>query len=465
MSRARRPLRILAGTASAAVLALTAVSGSATLAVEHLQSNVTTIDISDQVGQRAVEYGDLSSGSVTILLMGSDGRTGRGNTAYGYFDGARSDTTMLVHVYPDRRSALVVSIPRDTVMSLPSCVGPDGRRHGAVRARFNAAFDRGGPGCTVKAVESLSGLRIDHFVVLDFNGFKRTISALGGVEVCLNHPLQDARSGVDLPAGRTRVSGEQALAFVRVRHSIGDGSDISRINRQQLFLSSMIQEVSRSGLLTDPVRLWRVLDESTRSLAMDPGMADPRGVLALASSLVSIRPDDITFVTLPWLPSGDGSTVVADSARAAAIWEAIAADAPWPPPPTRGTDGRRLTVPPTGITVDVHNATGLAGRATAAGGDLRRQGFGVGTVDATAQRAQATTIRHSRAHREAARTLQAAIPGSVLVEDPRLGQSLDLTLGVDFRSVAAIRVRTPRVAAEPAGPSQPTSAAQDICTG
>ena len=258
VSRRHRSLRVLAGVASAGVLVGTVLAGSATIAADHLTDNVTTIDISHQVGERPVDYGDLESGPVTILVMGSDQRTGKGNKGYGNFEGARSDTTMLVHVYPDRESAVVLSIPRDTVTDLPSCQGADGQTLGPIRERFNTAFDRGGPGCTVKAVEQLTGLRVDHFVVLDFNGFKKTIDALGGVEVCLTRPLQDRQSGVDLPAGRTRVTGEEALGFVRVRHNIGDGSDIGRINRQQLFLSSLIQEVSSSGLLTDPLRVWRV---------------------------------------------------------------------------------------------------------------------------------------------------------------------------------------------------------------
>ena len=285
--------------ASAGALALTVAAGSATVAVGQLEDNVTRIDISEQVGERPVDYGDLSEGPVTFLLMGSDQRTGKGNKGYGNFEGARSDTTMLLHIYPDRESAVVVSIPRDTIVDLPSCKNADGRVLPATRDRFNAAFDRGGPGCTVKTVEAMTGLTVDHFVVLDFNGFKKTIDALGGVEVCLTRPLQDSKSGVDLPAGRTRVSGEEALSFVRVRHNIGDGSDISRINRQQIFLSSLIQEVTGSGLLTDPLRVWRVLSESSKSIATDKALADSDGLLALAASVSGLRPKDISFVTLP----------------------------------------------------------------------------------------------------------------------------------------------------------------------
>jgi LCP family protein required for cell wall assembly len=464
VSGRHRVLRVLAGLASGAVLATTIAAGSVTVAANHLESNVTTIDISDQVGYRAVDYGSLGSGPVTILLMGSDARTGKGNKGYGFFEGARSDTTMLVHVYPDRDSAVVVSIPRDTVIDLPSCTDAEGNRVPGTRDRFNLAFDNGGPGCTVKAVEKMSGLTIDHFVVLDFNGFKRTIDALGGVEVCLTRPLKDYKSGIDLPAGRTRVTGEDALGFVRVRSNIGDGSDISRINRQQLFLSSLIQEVTDSGLLRNPVRVWRVLDESSKSIATDPAMADVRGVAALAGSLAGLRPNDITFVTLPWLPSGDGATILPDQPKAEAIWQALAQDEPWPPKPTRGADGKKLTVAPGRIVVDVHNATGEKGAAALAGRDLAEQGFGVGIVNSRDTVRATTVIRHDPDQFEAARTLQAAVPGSVLREDPGAGSALDLTLGSDYAGVDTIRVKSPSKSTANAD-SQASTADQDICTG
>lgn len=434
------------------------------MAMNHLQSNMTTIDISDQVDPRPTKTAEPTpdgrdSSGLTIVLMGSDQRTGSGNHGYGYFDGARSDTTMVLHIYPGRQSAVVVSVPRDTVMDLPRCVGKNGKRLPAVRTRFNEAFNRGGPGCTVKAVEALSGLTVDHFVVLDFNGFKRAINALGGVEVCLTHPLKDAKSGVDLPAGRTRVKGEDALSFVRVRHNIADGSDISRINRQQLFLSSMVQEVTDSGLLTDPVRLWRVLNETSKSLATDPGFAHPKAILALATSLMGIGPEDVTFVTLPWRPSGDGATVVVDQARSAPMWRAIRKEHPWPAPPTKGVDGKRLKVAPASIRVDVHNASGTDGEGSRAADALIRQGFRIGVINARSTAVRATTIRYAPSQRQAARTLQAAVKGARIVEDDRLGQRLDLTLGGSYSGVATIRVRASGSSAQGA------TAAQDICTG
>ena len=455
----------MAGLASAGALALTLAAGSATVAVGQLEENVTTVDISDQVGERPVDHGDLSAGPVTFLLMGSDQRTGTGNKSYGYFEGARSDTTMLLHVYPDRESAVVVSIPRDTIVDLPSCKDADGQTVPPVRDRFNVAFDRGGPGCTVKTVEDMTGLTIDHFVVLDFNGFKKTIDALGGVEVCLTRPLQDDKSGIDLPAGRTRVDGEDALAFVRVRNNIGDGSDISRIDRQQIFLSSLIQEVTGSGLLTDPLRIWRVLNESSKAVATDKALADSEGLISLATSLSGLRPKDISFVTLPWLPNADGATIVADQPKADAMWAAIADDKPWPPPPTKGVDGKKLTEAPAESVVDVHNATGVEGQGSGAAEDLAAQGFRIGVIDAREEVSTRTVIRHSPDRLEAARTLQAAVPGSVLREDADRGTRLDLTLGESYDGVEAIRVKASTTGSGAGGNQPSTTAAQDICTG
>ena len=420
------------------------------------------------MGERPVDYGDLSEGPVTFLLMGSDQRTGKGNKGYGNFEGARSDTTMLLHIYPDRESAVVVSIPRDTIVDLPSCKDADDRVLPATRDRFNAAFDRGGPGCTLKTVEAMTGLTVDHFVVLDFNGFKKTIDALGGVEVCLTRPLQDSKSGVDLPAGRTRVSGEDALSFVRVRHNIGDGSDISRINRQQIFLSSLIQEVTGSGLLTDPLRVWRVLQRvvevdrdghrrwptPTASWRWRPACRDCDRRTSRSSPC-------------PWLPNADGATIVADQPKADAIWAALADEKPWPPPPDQGRGRREAHRDPRPDPAWT-STTRPASRARAPGppSDLAAQGFGIGVINAREKVSSATTIRHAPDQLEAARTLQAAVPGSVLREDPEPGFAPGPDPRRDLRrGRRRSGSRRPKTGSGVGGNQPSTTAAQDICTG
>jgi hypothetical protein len=261
------------------------------------------------------------------------------------------------------------------------------------------------------------------------------------------------------------VSGEEALSFVRVRHNIGDGSDISRINRQQIFLSSLIQEVTGSGLLTDPLRVWRVLSESSKSIATDKALADSDGLLALAASVSGLRPKDVSFVTLPWLPNADGATIVADQPKADAIWAALADEKPWPPPPTKGADGEKLTETPDQILVDVHNASGVDGQGSRAAQDLASQGFAIGVVNARQKLAGTTTIRYGPDQLEAARTLQAAVAGSVLREEPDRGTRLDLTLGETYDGVQEVRVKAPRTGSGVGGNQPSTTAAQDICTG
>jgi LCP family protein required for cell wall assembly len=464
----RRIIRAGLAVLSAGALALTVAAGSATMAVNKLQDNVEQVDISQQVGPRPVDYGEMATGPLNILLMGSDKRTGKGNTGYGYFDGERSDTAMLLHLYPDRRSAVIVSIPRDTVTDIPECVDRDGNTVPASVGRFNGAYTIGGPGCTIKTLERMSGLRINHFVVLDFNGFKRSVSALGGVEVCLNNPIDDPSSDIHLPAGRTRISGDVALDFVRVRHGIGDGSDIGRIARQQLFLTSMIKEVTSSGLMTDPVRLWNVLDETTKSIKTDKTMADPRELIALAGSLGYIKPGDINFVTLPWYSNNDGATVSEDKALSAPMWKAIRHEQAWPPPPSKGVDGERLTVKPSEITVEVRNGTGTSGQATQAAKDLSEQGFTAWANKVIGTRTT-TRISYNPAQLEAARTVQAALPGSHLHEDPELGTELVVRLGADYSGVAELNVRPPKVERDltPTDGTKDdgiTNAGDDICT-
>ncbi|MGA0065592.1 MAG: LCP family protein, partial [Candidatus Nanopelagicales bacterium] len=238
--------RILLAIAAAAVLVMSLAGVGIQVASSRLESNITAVDISTTTGRDHVpvevidEQGNYQA--INILLMGSDSRQGQTTKKYGDPDvmtGERSDTTILLHVSADRTFATAVSIPRDTWVMLPEC-DRDGETVGAFEAKFNTAFEIGGPGCTVKLVEQMSGVRIDNFAVIDFEGFKQVVDAMGGVEVCLKEPASDPSSKLELPAGTSLVNGEQALSFVRARKTLSDGSDLSRIKRQQAFLSSMI---------------------------------------------------------------------------------------------------------------------------------------------------------------------------------------------------------------------------------
>ncbi|MEV6680937.1 LCP family protein [Streptomyces erythrochromogenes] len=245
----------------------------------------------------------LATGAQNILLIGSDSRAGKGNAGYGEDKGTqRSDTTILLHLPKDRRSATAVSIPRDLMTEIPSCLQPDGSRTGASFAQFNWAFEWGGAACTIRTVEKLTGIRIDHHMVIDFSGFKRMVDAVGGVEVCLKEPIDDVQAKLKLPAGPQTLRGEQALGFVRARHSLGNGSDTERMERQQQFLGSLVKKVQSNGVLLNPARLYPLLDAATSSLTTDPGLASLRNMYELVRGVRGIPTHRVTFLTVPRRP-------------------------------------------------------------------------------------------------------------------------------------------------------------------
>ncbi|GAB2872677.1 LCP family protein [Streptomyces deserti] len=235
-----------------------------------------------------------------ILLIGSDSRSGDENRRYGRDSGTeRSDTTILLHLSGGRRSATAVSIPRDLMVDVPGCRRPDGSRSEPTFAMFNYAFQVGGSACTIRTVEKLTGIRIDHHVVVDFHGFKEMVDAVDGVQVCLKEPVDDKAAKLKLPAGRVTLNGEQALGYVRARKSLGNGSDTDRMERQQRFLGALVNKVQSDGVLLNPVKLYPVLDAATSSLTTDPALASLRGLYELVRGLRDIPTERVQFLTVP----------------------------------------------------------------------------------------------------------------------------------------------------------------------
>lgn len=242
----------------------------------------------------------LVKGAMNLLLIGSDTRAGEGNRRYGQDSGTeRSDTTILLHLSAGRRSATAVSLPRDLMVDVPACLRRDGSRTEPMFAMFNYAFQAGGSACTIRTVEKLTGIRIDHHMVVDFNGFKEMVDAVDGVEICLKEPIRDKDAKLRLPAGRVTLDGEQALGYVRVRKSLGDGSDTDRMNRQQRFLGALVSKVRSNDVLLNPVKLYPVLDAATSSLTTDPGLASLRGLYDLARGVRDIPTERVQFLTVP----------------------------------------------------------------------------------------------------------------------------------------------------------------------
>ncbi|RBL85213.1 LytR family transcriptional regulator, partial [Streptomyces cavourensis] len=272
---------------------------------------------------------DVDDGSQDILVLGSDSRSGD-NGEYGTDEGgARSDTAMVVHVDKGHKSASVVSIPRDTLVERPACESDTTGEAvpAAHRAMFNTAYEVGGPACAVKTVESLSGIRMDHYVEVDFTGFKKLIDELGGVEITTNTAINDSKSHLDLEPGTHTLDGEESLGLVRTRKSVGDGSDLGRIQLQQAFIKALIKQAKSVGIFSSPQKLFGLADAATKALTTDAGARLAHlagGVRPLAERH---RPGSMETVMLPVAyDKADPNRVVAAEPQAGQLWKALRED-------------------------------------------------------------------------------------------------------------------------------------------
>ena len=283
---------------SAVVLAL--VTGLGTVYfVRHLNGNIEGISL-DELGDEQPERLYKGNGEpLNILVMGDDTREGAGNAIDGESGGGGSDTTILVHISADRSRAYAVSIPRDSIVDRPE-VGCDSPAETEVM--WNAAYSVGGPVCTVAQLQENAELPVDHFIVVDFNGFGDMVDAVGGVPVCVPEDLVDREHGIFVPAGDPSVlTGDEALDYVRAR-SVGElaqRNDISRIRRQQTFIAALVREVKSAGTLTRPDKVISFLDAATRSLTTDDELDSVTRMGRIAMQLKSVGLDKIQFVTLP----------------------------------------------------------------------------------------------------------------------------------------------------------------------
>ncbi|MFI9203293.1 LCP family protein [Streptomyces sp. NPDC053048] len=297
----RRWLRRLALGLALLVLV---VAGIGWVLYERLNSNITTDTETAEELRRWEKQrpSALVAGAQNILIIGSDTRSGSGGR-YGEDSGTqRSDTTILLHVAADRNSATAVSLPRDLMAKIPSCRRPDGTYTNERFAQFNWAYELAGTACTIRTVENITQIRIDHHIVVDFMGFKGLVDAIDGVEVCLKRPVEDREAKLRLPAGRQVLHGEQALGYVRARYSLGDGSDTERMGRQQLFLGALVQEMQSDGVLLNPARLYPVLDAATKSLTTDGGLDSIKKMYDLVRTVRGIPTERVQFLTVPRKP-------------------------------------------------------------------------------------------------------------------------------------------------------------------
>ena len=456
-----------------------------------LTGNIHRLDISGALGQRPQQQATTDAVTnlppLNIMVMGSDSRSGGGfgktATEYGS-TGARSDTNLVVHLSADRKSAIVVSIPRDSMTKAPrDCKNKQDTVQNGVMRQWNQNFTLGGPACTIRTFEGLTNIYINHFVVIDFRGFERMVNALGGVTVCTPQPINDKDSHLTLPAGRSKINGKQALGYVRVRKTIGDGSDLGRIDRQQAFMSSVVQEATKSSLLLRPDRLFRFLDAATQSTTTDMDIGQMKD---LAQSLRAIGMDQIRFVKLPTTTYPPDPNRVQWTPAAETLWASMREDKPLPgttrpsgttsatasPTPTTP----KLTVSPRDIQVRVTNDSGVPGLAKQDAAALTVQGFTVSSyVTGTGAPTHGVVVRYGPGMADAARTVAAVFPGAQTREDQLLGSTIELSMGLDSPNPVEIPNRLgsqplpkPSVTATTGPTSTETfkarTANQDICS-
>jgi LCP family protein required for cell wall assembly len=307
------------------MLVAAVVAGGLSWAYRDLSGNIHTIDPSAGLGDvRPAKDNE----SMNILLIGSDTREGANGSVGGESPGL-ADTTLVLHLSAANSWATAVSIPRDSMVEMPDCDTPDGSTQTGALRQFNQAYVIGGPVCVQRTVESLTDLHIDHFVVVDFTGFQDLVDALGGITVDIAGPISDPRSHIYFDAGCQTLDGAKALDYVRVRHGVGDGSDLSRIERQHQFLTAVIQEVTSKGVLLNPVSLYHVLDAATSSVTTDTGIGSIQDMAGIAVRARTVGLGNIHFMTVPvetW--PQDPNRVQWQEPAAGQVWDNLASDTP-----------------------------------------------------------------------------------------------------------------------------------------
>ncbi|MFJ5927949.1 LCP family protein [Kitasatospora sp. NPDC092948] len=450
-SRVVRGRRLLAWTAGALGLVLAAGCGGAFYVYRHFDRNISSVRV--QVGDES-ERPQASNDALNLLVIGTDSRAGLGREYGDEGSAGHADTTLLFHVSKDRSNATVLSIPRDLMVTVPECRTGDRRIPGAARAMFNTSLGQEGrdPGCTWKTVEKLTGVRINHFMMVNFEAVKSLSTAVGGVEVCAATAIDDPYSHLRMSAGRHVVQGEEALAFVRTRHAVGLGGDLTRIPLQQQFISSMIRKMKSSDTLTSPTKLWNLADAATRALTVDSALDDVNRLKDLVLDISRVNTGNITFTTVPVLDDpADNNRLILKPGDAQRLFAMIAADrsltevappSPQPSPSASATaspaaSGSARPYPDAGsVAVTVRNGTGTPGQAGRAVSALRARGFALAFTGGNAVARQAGSVFYPAGQEDRAQAVAAALglPATALRVSGRSG--VTVVLGADYARAA-----------------------------
>lgn len=463
--------KILLWTGGTMAFVLVAVSAAGYLYLKHLEGNVSTTDVGS-----AGKKGFSKDEAFNILIIGTDKRTGKGNEGYGDANSVgHADTNILLHVSKDRTNATALSIPRDLIVNVPDCPTKqaDGTTKdipGTQNVRFNISLGQAGrdPGCTMRTVKELTGISVDHFMMADFNAVKTLTTAVDGVEVCLAHAVNDKDSHLKLPAGKSTVKGEQALAFVRTRHSWGNEGDLDRIKVQQQFLGSLMRKMSSSDTLTSPTKLISLAEAATKALTVDTGIGSVSTLKDVALQLKKVPTKNISFVTVPVLDNpADGKyhkTVIVNPASAPDVFDAIKNDVSFTAVKQKEKKEKAAVAArlkgtrsaAADIRVDIYNGGAPAGSAQETLNWLQitegvLKSSQLGNADATLSK---TTLEYSPDQADQARKLADLMGLSASALKPGKSEknsqglpAIVLTLGKDFKG-AGVSLSTPTKAPE-----------------
>ncbi len=475
---ARRQRRGLLTTAamSAAVLLF---SGGGWVFQDYVLGSVRRVDAFDGLKNRPDSGPE---GSMNILLAGVDRREGLtskqiSDLHLGKVGGQRSDTMMLLHISSKHDKVTVVSLPRDSLVTIPShhsngSEGAKGTQVGERQGKLNWSYMYGGPTLTVSTVERATGVHIDHYIEVNFLGFLKVVNALGGVTVCTPQAINDPKSGLRLPAGTSNVDGPTALAYSRARYTLTGGSDLGRIDRQQQFMSAVIHKA-----LSEPTKFPAFLSASLDAVRADKGLS--KGTLtSLAMQMRGMSTDSIAFTTVPLsnsnymtpLGGAQQSTVLWDQKSGDALFQEIEDDKPiiQPPKPAPSASASAsknpLTVAPSAIDVRVVNGVGTPGLAAKAAHQLHKVGFGTTVVPGARPGTHTTVIQYGTGREDSAKTLKAAIPGATIKHVASLGNRLQVVVGTSWSTPKEVKVATPSTS--PGGSDQQINAktaTQNLC--
>ncbi|HEX3897641.1 MAG TPA: LCP family protein [Mycobacteriales bacterium] len=445
--------RLLATTAGAMAIVVLATVGVGWFAISSILGKINHINPFCHSCSRP---SGGASGDLNILIVGSDSRAGLTRQQelqlhVGKADGRRSDTMILLHIPAGGGKAVMVSLPRDSYVTIPAHRA-DGHLVPAQMNKLNAAYSEGGAKLTIETVEDNTHVRIDHYIEINFLGFVNMVNALGGVSICSATPINDpihfdaasgtnVGSGLVLPAGTSHLDGDTALEYVRAREFDPATGDLGRIQRQQKFMAAMLNKAESTGVLLDLPRLYSFLKAVASSLTTDSGFGTSQ-MFTLAKALHSMSPKNVSLLTVPL-----SNTALATPVGSAVLWDPVLSkrlftDFTRDLPITNVVQATQLTIPPGDISLEVLNATSTNGFAAKAASDLTGLGFSVSdTADAPAGTSSTdTVVEYGPQRADSERTVVAAVPAASSKEVSSLGNKIVLIVGSSYQGVKPVKI-------------------------